>query len=65
MPLKSVTIRDPEQRKLKIDILFENQNLLVLNKPAGLRVIPDHRIPSLPNLRDILQNRLEKSNSYS
>ena len=65
MPLKSITIRDPEQRKLKIDILFEDQNLLVINKPAGLSVIPDHWIPSLPNLRDILQNRLEKSDSYS
>jgi 23S rRNA pseudouridine955/2504/2580 synthase/23S rRNA pseudouridine1911/1915/1917 synthase len=63
MSLTSFTIRDAERRKLKIEILFENQNFLVINKPAGLRVIPDRWIPSLPNLKDILQNRLQKSDA--
>lgn len=39
--------------KNKLDILFENDDLLAVNKPAGLLSIPD-RMQSEPSLKDIL-----------
>src|SRR5690242_12491452 len=38
-------------------ILFEDENLVVLNKPAGLLTIPDHHNDALPSLYTILKNR--------
>lgn len=61
-PLASFTIRDKQGRKQFIHVVFNNENLLAINKPPGLRVIADHWIPSLPNLRDLLQKRLTKLN---
>lgn len=60
MPLKSFTIRDRQNRKQTVEVLLEDAQLLVLNKPPGLPVIPDRWDPELPNLRDIVQRRYEK-----
>lgn len=60
MKLKSFTIRDKKNRKQTIEVLYENEDLLVLNKPAGLPVIPDHWDPELPHLQGIIQSRYEK-----
>ncbi len=38
----------------ELNIVFEDDDLLVVNKPAGLLVIPDRYRKDLPNLRDIL-----------
>ncbi len=40
----------------KLDILFEDDDLLVVNKPPGLRVIPDGYDANLPSVRAILEN---------
>jgi len=60
MPLESFTIRDWQNRKQTVEVIFEDEQLLVLNKPPGLPVIPDRWDPELPNLRDIVQQRYEK-----
>lgn len=43
-----------------VDIVFEDEEILVLNKPANLLVIPDRYDKSLPNVADILKNELGK-----
>src|SRR5512137_2944661 len=40
------------------EILFEDDSLLVLNKPHGLLVLPDRFRRELPNLHRILQEEL-------
>ncbi len=39
------------------DIVFEDDALLVLDKPSGLLVLPDRYDPSLPNLLDTLNDQ--------
>ncbi len=58
--LKSFTIRSPEGRKQRIEVIYEDEHLVVINKPPGLRVIPDHWNPDLPNLWRLLQDRYHK-----
>lgn len=60
MALTSFTIRDKENKKKIIEILYEDKHLLVLNKPAGLPIIPDHWDPEIPHLRGIIQARYQK-----
>ena len=36
-------------------VLFTDENLVVVNKPAGLRSVPDGYDPSLPHLRSGLE----------
>jgi tRNA pseudouridine32 synthase / 23S rRNA pseudouridine746 synthase len=36
-------------------ILYQDQNLLVINKPAGVLTIPDGYNPDIPHLRSILE----------
>ncbi len=55
--LKSFNIRSSEGRKQRVDVVFEDEQLVVINKPGGLRVIPDRWNPDLPNLWQLLQAR--------
>jgi 23S rRNA pseudouridine955/2504/2580 synthase/23S rRNA pseudouridine1911/1915/1917 synthase len=41
---------------VKLDILFENENLVAINKPSGLLTIPD-RMQSSKSLKEFLQDR--------
>lgn len=45
---------------MQIDILYEDDDLVVVNKPAGLLVIPDRFDNSLPSLNKILTAQLEQ-----
>ncbi len=38
----------------ELNIIFEDADLLAINKPAGLLVIPDRYRKDIPNLRDLL-----------
>ncbi len=49
--------RKPGNLPASPDILFEDDDLLVVNKPPGLLVIPDRYDPALPNLRAMMQDR--------
>ncbi len=43
---------------MKIDIIYENDDLLIVNKPAGLLVIPDRFNNELPSLNKLLEKQL-------
>ncbi len=43
-------------QKKNVDILFEEENFIALNKPAGMLSIPD-RIQSEPSLKDFLKEK--------
>ncbi|MEZ4745434.1 MAG: RluA family pseudouridine synthase [Calditrichia bacterium] len=53
-------IRDRNGRKLPLEILYADERLLAISKPSGIPVIPDRWQPELPNIRDILQQRLDR-----
>ncbi len=42
------------------DILFEDDDLIVVNKPAGLLVIPDRFNADLPSLNKTLEQKLDR-----
>ena len=45
--------RNAEGKKQKLQILYKDADLLVLNKPAGLRVVPDRWNEDLLNVYDL------------
>lgn len=53
--LSSFTTRDATGKKCAVEVLWEDEHLLVINKPAGIPVVPDRWQPHLPNIRGILQ----------
>lgn len=65
MGLQSFNIRDRQQRKQTVEVLFEDRHLVVIDKPAGLLVIPDRWDSSRSNLRDLLQAKYQKISGRS
>lgn len=61
--LDDFTIRTQKGRKNTVQIVYEDETLLIVNKPAGLRVIPDRWNHNLPNLKGLLEKQLDKSNT--
>ena len=55
MPTKTSTLSNTS-----IEILYENEELIILNKPAGLLVIPDRFDLSLPCLKQLMEQRLRR-----
>jgi 23S rRNA pseudouridine1911/1915/1917 synthase len=45
---------------MKPDILFENENFIILNKPSGLLTIPDRHDMQLPSLDRVLGAQQDK-----
>lgn len=45
---------------LVLDILFEDDNLIAVNKPSGLLVVPDRWDPTVPTIQDMLREYLRK-----
>lgn len=43
--------------KQLLDIIFEDDALIIVNKPSGLLSIPDRYRPDLPNLHKMLQDK--------
>lgn len=43
---------------MKLDILYDDKDLVVVNKPAGVLVIPDRFNTNLPSLNKILEEKL-------
>jgi len=44
---------------MKLDIIFQNEHFIAINKPAGLLSIPD-RFGKDPSLKTLLQEQLGK-----
>lgn len=42
---------------MKLDILYEDDDIVIINKPSGLLVVPDRFDANLPNLRKILTEK--------
>ncbi len=47
-------------KQIDKDILFENDDMIIINKPAGLLSIPDRFNDHLPSLSKILEHRFGK-----
>ncbi len=47
--------------KTKTELLFQDDHLLVANKPPGLLSIPDRHHPELPNLQALLTKRFGRT----
>ena len=45
---------------MKLEVLYEDNDLIIINKPSGLLVIPDRFDPSLPCLKQLLEERLQQ-----
>jgi 23S rRNA pseudouridine955/2504/2580 synthase/23S rRNA pseudouridine1911/1915/1917 synthase len=60
MSFKNITIRGADSRKKNIQIIFEDKNLLVINKPSRLLVIPDRWDDTKPNLFHILNLKYQE-----
>lgn len=43
---------------MKIEILYENEDLLIANKPAGLLVVPDRFDQDIPSMNRVLEQQL-------
>jgi 23S rRNA pseudouridine955/2504/2580 synthase/23S rRNA pseudouridine1911/1915/1917 synthase len=59
-PIQKIHYREEGRKKGFIDVLFSNDDILAVAKPAGLLVIPDRYNPDRANLRDILQHVLDR-----
>jgi 23S rRNA pseudouridine1911/1915/1917 synthase len=40
-----------------VEVIFEDDEIVVLNKPSGLLVLPDRYDSSIPNLYGFLKNK--------
>jgi 23S rRNA pseudouridine955/2504/2580 synthase/23S rRNA pseudouridine1911/1915/1917 synthase len=45
---------------MQIETLYEDEDIIVVNKPAGLLVIPDRFTSDLPSLNKLLEERLKQ-----
>jgi len=57
---RKFNIRNGEGRKQSVEIIYQDADILAVNKPSDLRVIPDRWNARLPNLRDLLEEHLRK-----
>ena len=46
--------------KFKLEFLYQDDHLLVVNKPAGILSIPDRFVPEKPNLVDLLKKQYDR-----
>lgn len=53
--MAKLQIRDLSGKKRKIEVLYEDEYVLALNKPAPLLTLPDRWDPNRPNLYRLLQ----------
>lgn len=58
--LKHIHLRDSTGRKQKVEIVYQDADILVINKPAGLRVIPDQFVPAFTNVKNLLEVQSRK-----
>jgi RluA family pseudouridine synthase len=48
------------KNNVTLDILYEDENLIAVNKPAGLLVTPDRWDPSIPTIQDMLRQYIRR-----
>ncbi len=57
---KSIPFRDPQKRKKQVDILYIDDHLIAVHKPAGIPVIPDRWSSKRLHLIDLLERFLQQ-----
>ena len=45
---------------MKIEVLYEDDNMVIVNKPTGVLVIPDRFDTSVPSLNQLLQAKYQQ-----
>ena len=66
LPKKMISMNDHQVKIFtntaakKLDIIFENEQFVAINKPPGLLTIPDRHDDILPSLYKMLQQKYEK-----
>lgn len=60
--MSKIVFKDYKDIKQNIDFLLEDENVIVVNKPAHLPVIPDRHGLYNYNLRDLVNKHLKKEN---
>ena len=55
----------PTQEFWEIDVLFEDEHLLALNKPSGLLTSPDRSDPDRPNLMRLLRRGIAEAKPWA
>jgi RluA family pseudouridine synthase len=62
----TIKLSSPETRQFwEIAVLWEDDHLLALNKPAGLAVSPDRRDPARPSLMKLLHRGMERGAAWA
>ncbi len=61
--LNHINYRSENGKKQVIDVVYQDEHILAVNKPPELLVIPDRWQSDLPNLRDLLNRELKKDSS--
>ena len=62
--MSKLEIRDLGGKKRRVDVLYEDEHLLVLNKPAPVLTLPDRWDPRRPNLVSLLKKKLKDVRPY-
>ena len=50
----------PKKNKQNIEVIFEDEDLLIINKPPSIYTLPDRYNPNIPNLYGYLKKRYEE-----
>lgn len=62
--ITTIKLTAPERQRWEIQILYEDEHVLALNKPAGLLVAPDANPPRRPNLMHLLQEAIARGRPW-
>lgn len=66
MQITTIRLAGPEPRQSwEIPVLFEDEHLLALDKPAGLASIPDSAEPALPSLLSLLHAGVAEGKTWA
>ena len=61
----ALKLSSPSHLFWEVPILYEDEYLLALDKPAGLPTVPDRADPDLPNLQALLHDAIERGVAWS
>ncbi len=65
MPLQDIALRSSDGKKQTLRIIYEDQDILVIDKPPGIPVIPDRWDAQKLNAIDMLYSQIQKNSSTS
>jgi len=63
LPLRDIALRSSDGKKQTLRMIYEDQDLLVIDKPPGVPVVPDRWDVNKLNAHDILNSQIQKDSS--